>query len=158
MDVIAEHIILIWLIPTVPLLLPLLMLFLWALLVELPLVMLRLFRPFYRRILALTFDHYEYRTAPRRKTRNLRAIISDGTNNYKCLVRDISHSGLCIKDIPDAFRSPRTLLSIIVQNGDHQQRLVARPRWQKLQRHRGRTMGVEIAVSPDEWGSFVMSW
>lgn len=158
MDVVAQYIVLLWLLPVAPILLSLLLCFVWLFLVRLPLILLAPLLNLLKRILALFFRRYELRRTPRRKTRDLRAIIVDGTTTYSGQVSDVSSAGLCIRDIPTSFSTSRSLLSIIVQHGSTQQRLVARPRWLKQQRNRGMTIGAEIAIAPDQWQDFVLSW
>lgn len=88
----------------------------------------------------------------------LRAEISDGLRSYCGLVINISRSGVCLRDVTDRLSPSRALLSIAIHAGSGSYRLVVRPRWTKLQENRAKTIGAEIASSPDSWGEFVLSY
>lgn len=89
--------------------------------------------------------------------KGLRADISDGITTYNGLVANISKLGICLKDVPEKLSTSRSLLSIIIHSSSGNFKIVARPRWNQLQANSGKTIGVEIASSPDNWGDFVLS-
>lgn len=87
----------------------------------------------------------------------LRAEISDGLHTYCGLVLNISRRGVCLKDVPDGLSTSRALLSIAIRGGSENFRLVVRPRWTRMQENSGKTIGAEIASSPDNWGEYILS-
>lgn len=87
----------------------------------------------------------------------IRADISDGKSSYSGLITNISTLGLCIKNVPDTLSTSRSFLSIIVRGSKEEYRIVARPRWEQAQNNIGKTIGAEIASSPNSWSDFILS-
>lgn len=100
----------------------------------------------------------EPRKTKRFATRELRAEITDGRTSYCGLVANISLFGICIRELPEKLSCSRSLISIVVHGKTGQYRLVARPRWETRQANNAKTIGVEIAHSPETWQQFVLSW
>jgi len=92
------------------------------------------------------------------KTHYLRAEISDGSVSYNALVANISEQGLCIKGLPEKFSSSRSFLSVIVHFQSSYYRLVARPKWEQLQKNRSKVIGLEIARAPENWRQLLFSF
>lgn len=158
MAILTEYIVLIWLLPaTLFLLLPLCALITQVIFTAAKNTASQLRKLWIRqRRNKATNQTSELRKVSRKATTELRAEISDGRSSYRGLVANISQEGVCIKDIPDTFSNSRKLLSIIVRTTTTHYRLVARPCWEKHEIDRGKTIGAEIAIAPDNWKDFVL--
>ncbi len=99
----------------------------------------------------------DIRQLERIEVEGIRADISDGISSYSGLITNISTLGLCLKDVPANMSTSRSFLSVVIRGKSEEYRIVARPRWEQIQSNMGKTVGAEIASSPNSWNDFVLS-
>lgn len=158
MVMISDYIVLLWMAPAMVLLIMPITIFTTAALFKAARSLaVTMRRAFTRRNNRQSAKGEDTRQSGRISILGLRADISDSMTSCTGLVANISRMGLCLKDVPERFSISRSFLSINIHGRSANYRLVARPRWERFQSVRGKTIGLEIARAPDNWDEFLVS-
>jgi hypothetical protein len=98
----------------------------------------------------------EKRHQERKGVSKMVAEISKGRYFYSVNIRNISHSGLVIEDVPFESKDRGEIFNITLSSNDKIYRLRAIPRWVYENEH-NKTIGFRIYSVPRNWFQFVDS-